>query len=80
MLLQLLTNPPNVWSVQSTYSRLAVPRRRAVFAQPAHPQAKQEPPGGKPSRHNLTTIALLRLYWPMLLLHSFWVLVEIGIR
>jgi hypothetical protein len=42
-------------------------------------QAKHEP-HGKPSRKNLTTIALLRLYWPLLLLHSFWVLVEIGIR
>jgi hypothetical protein len=31
-------------------------------------------------RRNLTTIALLRLYWPLLLLHSFWVIVEIGIR
>ena len=69
-----------MWSVQPTYSQLAVLCHRAVFSQSTHSQAKQEPPGGKPSRHNLTTIALLRLYWPMLLLHSFWVLVEIGIR
>jgi hypothetical protein len=33
------------------------------------------------SRHpNLTTLTLLRLYWPLLLYHSFWVLCEVGIR
>jgi hypothetical protein len=29
---------------------------------------------------NLTTLTLLRLYWPLLLYHSFWVLCEVGIR
>jgi hypothetical protein len=44
-------------------------------------QSKHEQKGtNKPSRSNLTTLALLRLYWPQLLLHSFWVIVEIGIR
>lgn len=45
-------------------------------------QAKHEPPAGSKQRSklNYTTVALLRLYWPALLLHSFWVLVEIGIR
>jgi hypothetical protein len=33
------------------------------------------------SRHpNLTMVTLLRLYWPLLLYHSFWVLCEVGIR
>jgi hypothetical protein len=44
-------------------------------------QSKHEQKGSnKPSRSNYTTLALLRLYWPQLLLHSFWVIVEIGIR
>lgn len=44
-------------------------------------QSKREQKGANnPSRSNLTTLALLRLYWPQLLLHSFWVIVEIGIR
>lgn len=42
--------------------------------------ASQAKHSKQPSRSNLTTVALLRLYWPMLLLHSFWVIVEIGIR
>jgi hypothetical protein len=40
-------------------------------------QAKYTARGRHP---NLTTMTLLRLYWPVLLYHSFWVLCEVGIR
>eukprot|EP00878_Enallax_costatus_P014214 GHUV01014868.1.p1 GENE.GHUV01014868.1~~GHUV01014868.1.p1 ORF type:complete len:677 (+),score=122.01 GHUV01014868.1:181-2211(+) len=35
---------------------------------------------GKRKQPNLTTLTLLRLYWPQLVLHSFWVLTEIAVR
>lgn len=35
---------------------------------------------GKPKQPNLTNQTLFRLYWPLLLMHSFWVLCEVAIR
>jgi hypothetical protein len=46
------------------------------------PQQAAQQRQGRRKRHwqNVTTLTLLQLYWPLLLVHSFWVLVEIGIR
>lgn len=60
---------------ESVYTRPLVP-----CVSPRTTTASQANHGKQPSRSNMTTVALLRLYWPQLLLHSFWVIVEIGIR
>jgi hypothetical protein len=66
---------------QTSYAHQPVSSPCASSPPPQLPaQAKRAEHSKQPSRSNLTTVALLRLYWPILLLHSFWVIVEIGIR